>query len=37
MAFSVFVELINLWIRKRSKTQVTPVALHEKYSDDGSA
>jgi hypothetical protein len=37
MAFSVFVELINLWIRKRSKTQVTPVTLHEKYSDDGSA
>ena len=37
MAFSVFVELINLWIRKRSKTQVAPVALHEKYSDDGSA
>jgi len=37
MAFSVFVELINLWIRRRSKTQVAPVALHEKYSDDGSA
>jgi predicted tellurium resistance membrane protein TerC len=37
MAFSVFVELINLWIRKRSKTQVAPVVLHEKYSDDGSA
>lgn len=37
MAFSVFVELINLWIRKRSKVQVAPVALHEKYSDDGSA
>ena len=37
MAFSVFVELINLWIRKRSKTQVEPVVLHEKYSDDGSA
>ena len=37
MAFSVFVELINLWIRKRSKTQVAPVVLHEKYSDDRSA
>jgi predicted tellurium resistance membrane protein TerC len=37
MAFSVFVELINLWIRKRSGTQVAPVALHEKYPDDGSA
>jgi len=33
MAFSVFVELVNLWIRKRAKTQVAPVALHEKYSD----
>ena len=37
MAFSVFVELINLWIRRRSKTQVAPVVLHEKYADDGSA
>jgi predicted tellurium resistance membrane protein TerC len=37
MAFSVFVELINLWIRRRSKVQVAPVVLHEKYSDDGSA
>ena len=33
MAFSVFVELINLWIRRRSQPQVEPVALHEKYSD----
>ncbi|MFP5373510.1 MAG: TerC family protein [Gammaproteobacteria bacterium] len=29
MAFSVFVELINLWIRKRSRA--APVKLHEKY------
>ena len=34
MAFSVFVELINLWIRKRSRRQVAPVELHEKYSDE---
>jgi len=32
MAFSVFVELINLWIRRRAKRQVAPVALHEKYT-----
>ena len=31
MAFSVFVEMINLWIRRREKAQVAPVALHEKY------
>ena len=31
MAFSVFVELINLWIRRRERAQVAPVALHEKY------
>jgi predicted tellurium resistance membrane protein TerC len=31
MAFSVFVELINLWIRKRSGQPVAPVKLHEKY------
>jgi predicted tellurium resistance membrane protein TerC len=31
MAFSVFVELINLWIRKRSGAQVGPVKLHERY------
>ena len=37
MAFSVFVEMINLWIRRRSKEQVAPVVLHEKYSDGGSA
>ena len=37
MAFSVFVEMINLWIRRRSKEQVAPVVLHEKYSDSGSA
>ena len=33
MAFSVFVELINLWIRKRSGHGVAPVKLHEKYAD----
>ena len=31
MAFSVFVELINLWIRKRSGRAVAPVDLHERY------
>ncbi len=32
MAFSVFVELINLWIRKRSvAARSQPVKLHEKY------
>lgn len=37
MAFSVFVELINLWIRKRSAQQVEPVKLHEKYEGDEAA
>lgn len=39
MAFSVFVELINLWVKKRAQQQVAPVALHERYveSDAGSA
>ena len=32
MAFSVFVEVINLWIRRRAKRQVEPVALHERSS-----
>ena len=31
MAFSVFVELINLWIRKRSGGPAGPVKLHERY------
>ena len=31
MAFSVFVELINLWIRKRSGKAGAPVDLHERY------
>jgi predicted tellurium resistance membrane protein TerC len=31
MAFSVFVELINLWMRRRAATPTAPVALHEKY------
>ena len=33
MAFSVFVELINLWIRKRSGQQTRPVDLHERFED----
>jgi len=37
MAFSVFVEVINLWIRRRSKAAVAPVELHERYSGDGPA
>lgn len=32
MAFSVFVELINLAIRRRTERQVAPVSLHEKYA-----
>ncbi len=35
MVFSVFVESINLWIRKRSLTKVAPVKLHEKYAEEG--
>jgi predicted tellurium resistance membrane protein TerC len=31
MAFSVFVELINLWIRKRTGALAGPVKLHERY------
>ena len=34
MAFSVFVELINLWIRKREQAKVAPVKLHERFTDD---
>ena len=37
MAFSVFVEAINLAIRRRSRQQVAPVVLHEKYTDDGAS
>jgi predicted tellurium resistance membrane protein TerC len=33
MAFSVFVELINLAIRRRQKPPVEPVRLHERYTD----
>lgn len=33
MAFSVFVELINLWIRKRSAAKAPPVKLHERYAE----
>ena len=35
MAFSVFVESINLWIRKRSGSKVAPVRLHERYAEEG--
>jgi predicted tellurium resistance membrane protein TerC len=35
MAFSVFVELVNMWIRKRAARQEAPVRLHEKYAADG--
>ncbi|MDR0181567.1 TerC family protein [Lysobacter arvi] len=31
MAFSVFVEMINLWIRKREARKTEPVKLHERY------
>lgn len=34
MAFSVFVELINLWIRRRrSAARAAPVKLHERYAE----
>ena len=33
MAFSVFVEAINMAIRRRSKQQVAPVVLHERYAE----
>jgi predicted tellurium resistance membrane protein TerC len=36
MAFSVFVELINLWIRRRSR-KTAPVKLHEKYVEQDRA
>jgi predicted tellurium resistance membrane protein TerC len=37
MAFSVFVELINLWIRKRSAAAARkPVKLHERYVEPGT-
>ncbi|HZW19489.1 MAG TPA: TerC family protein [Luteimonas sp.] len=35
MAFSVFVELVNMWIRRRTDRAVAPVKLHEKYAGDG--
>lgn len=31
MAFSVFVEMVNLWIRNRARRKVEPVKLHERY------
>ncbi|GAB3309787.1 TerC family protein [Luteimonas notoginsengisoli] len=37
MAFSVFVEMINLWIRRRAERKQPPVKLHEKYAGDEQA
>ena len=37
MAFSVFVEMINLAIRRRQARKVKPVQLHERYTDDPPA
>jgi predicted tellurium resistance membrane protein TerC len=37
MAFSVFVEMINLWVRRRSQRKVAPVKLHEEYAARGDA
>ena len=37
MAFSVFVEMINLWVRRRAERKEPPVKLHEKYVGDGQA
>ena len=34
MAFSVFVETINLWIRRRAERKTPPVKLHEKYAGE---
>jgi len=31
MAFSVFVEMINLWISRRSRGKQQPIRLHEQY------
>ncbi|GAA5075235.1 TerC family protein [Lysobacter panacisoli] len=36
MAFSVFVEMVNLWIRKREQRKVQPVKLHERYTESGT-
>ena len=36
MAFSVFVEMINLWIRSRARNKVAPVKLHEKFERDAA-
>ncbi len=37
MAFSVFVEMINLWVRRRSQRKEAPVRLHEKYGEETDA
>ena len=33
MAFSVFVEMINLWIRRREASKAEPVKLRERYEE----
>ncbi len=33
MAFSVFVEMINLWIRKREASKAEPLKLRERYEE----
>ena len=33
MAFSVFVEMINLWIRKREESKTAPARLHERLEE----
>jgi len=33
MAFSVFVEMINLWIRKREAAKTEPVKLRERFEE----
>lgn len=34
MTFSVFVELINLWVRKREQRKIEQVNPHERYAED---
>lgn len=37
MAFSVFVELINLWVKRRAQQAVPPVELHERYVESDAS
>ena len=32
MGFSVFVELLNIWVRRRREARSRPVELHQRYS-----